>query len=319
MEAANDLNLHGLKQPLTRRQMITRMGAGFGGMAMHGLLSTERGLSASSSAKPSMTLPHFKPRAKSVIFLYMTGGPSQIDTFDPKPKLKKLDGVHPSYKSNERKFKGLGFKPSPFKFARYGESGLDVSELFPHVATCADDLCVIRSMKTDIPNHEPGNFMMNLGANLPNRPSMGSWISYGLGSPNQNLPGFVVLAPAMPTCGKGLWNNSFLPGTHQGVQLDTSNMQLDHMIQNIRNSSLTNREQRKQIDLVQQLNLLHLKKRQQDAALESRIQAMELAYKMQFEAADAFDISKESKSIHEMYGGSEFAHACLLARRIWRI
>ena len=288
----------------TRREMLKRAGAGFGML----------GLAGSLQAAGSLPRLHVPAKAKRVIFLFMNGGPSHVDTFDPKPALKKYEGQVPSG-TLYRTAKG-GYVPSPFEFKPQGKSGVTMSELFPHLSRCADDLCVVRSMYTDIPNHEPGLLIMNSGHLQPTRPSMGSWISYGLGSLNQNLPSFVVLAPRRPVVGPQLWSSSFLPGAHQGMAVDTSDMRVDKLVANLNNPSLNRAGQQQQLDLVNELNNLHLEKRSQDAGLEAQIRAMETAFNMQREAAAAFDINKEPANVRASYGDTIFGQSCLLACRL---
>jgi hypothetical protein len=290
---------------ISRREMLARSG---GGMATVGLAS------ALGQASPATPL-HFPAKAKRVIFLFMNGGPSHVDTFDPKPALKKLDGKHPNGEL-ERASKGSGYMPSPFKFAPHGSSGVVMSELFPNLAHHADDLCVLRSMYTDVPNHEPGLLIMHSGHQQPVRPSLGSWVSYGLGSENENLPAFVSLCPGRPVVGPQLWSNGFLPGEHQGVAVDTNNSDVDQIIANVRHPRWSLPEQRTQLDLLQHMNRLHQQRRAGDATLEVQIRAMEQAFRMQTEATEAFDISRESKATRELYGDSVFARSCLLARRL---
>ena len=216
------------------RAVLMRIGGGFGALALSsvfadaGLLANELTSSAASSLTPAGAInplavkpPHFPARAKQLIFLFMNGGPSHIDTFDPKPGLEKLNGQPlPESLAANRKRKAKGnLMQSPFKFAQHGQSGIEVSELFPELARYVDELCIIRSMYTDNPNHEPGLLMMNSGNMQPIRPSMGSWLTYALGSENQNLPGFVVLCPGKPVVGPQLWSNSFLPGIYQGTHI----------------------------------------------------------------------------------------------------
>jgi hypothetical protein len=289
---------------LTRRQMLARCGAGFGML----------GLAGSLQAAGNLPGLHAAAKAKRVIFLFMNGGPSHVDTFDPKPALKKYEGQKPSGKL-ERTAKA-GYMPSPFEFKPHGQSGVVMSELFPNLAHCADDLCVIRSMHTDIPNHEPGLLIMNSGHLQPTRPSMGSWISYGLGSLNENLPSFVVLAPRKPVVGPQLWSNSFLPGAHQGMSVDTNDLRVEKLVANLNHPTLDRAGQQKQLDLLNELNRLHLAKRPDDAALEAQIKAMETAFHMQREAAEAFDVNKEPKKLRDMYGSTNFGQSCLLARRL---
>ncbi len=191
-----------------------------------------------------------------------------------------------------------------------------MSELFPNMSRCADDLCVIRSMHTNVPNHEPGLLMMHCGNLQPVRPCLGSWVSYGLGNENQNLPGFVVLCPGRPVVGPQLWSNSFLPGQDQGVAVDTNNLDVEKMVANVRHPSLSREQQRQQLDLLQKLNNMHREQRQRDAALEEQIRAMEMAYQMQHEATEAFDLNHESQRTRDEYGKTPFGQSCLLARRL---
>jgi hypothetical protein len=191
-----------------------------------------------------------------------------------------------------------------------------MSELLPNLGRVADDLCVLRSMHTNVPNHEPGLLMMNSGNIQPIRPCLGSWASYGLGTGNQNLPSFVSLCPGLPVVGPQLWSNSFLPGEYQATAIDTSDMTIEKLIANIKHPSLSRFEQRKQLDLLQRLNQIHMAKRQNDPALETQIKAMELAFEMQREASEVFDISREPDYIHKAYGNTIFSKGCLLARRL---
>jgi hypothetical protein len=300
---------------VSRREMLRRTALSFGTIGLAGTMQAAGLLNQAVAATSSPQLrTHFAPRAKRVIYLFMNGGPSHVDTFDPKPALKDHEGKLPEG-SAMRKKKG-GFVPSPFTFAPQGQSGVVMSELFPNLARCADDLCVIRSMHTDVPNHEPGLLLMHSGNQQPIRPSMGSWVSYGLGTENENLPAFVVLAPRKPVIGPFLWSNSFLPGAHQGMSVDTNDMQVDKLVTNLRHPTLDRAAQRQQLDLLGELNKLHLDQRPRDAALETQIQALETAYHMQSEAAEAFDISREPESLREAYGRTNFGQQCLLARRL---
>jgi hypothetical protein len=299
---------------LTRRQLLRRAGAGFGMLGLAGALNAG-GLLGAAQAATGAARGHFRARAKRVIFLFMNGGPSHLDTFDPKPALKTYEGEKPPGKP-ERSTKVGGYLPSPFAFRPHGHSGVVMSELFPHLSRCADDLCVIRSMHTDQPNHEPGLLLMNSGNPQPIRPSLGSWVSYGLGCENANLPAFVVLAPRRPVVGPQLWSSSFLPGAHQGVAVNTSDMRVEQLLANLKHPSLDRDRQREQLDLLEALNRLHQEQRKEDAALEAQIRAMETAFHMQREAAEAFDISKEPTSLCEAYGDTLFGQACVLARRL---
>ena len=307
----------------TRRAMLSRLGAGFGAVGLAGMLADEFGAGRASAAGTNggnplaPKMPHFAAKAQRVIFLFMNGGPSQVDTFDPKPALEKYAGQEPPAElvNTMRRSKGK-LMPSPFKFEKRGESGLEVSELFPKLAERIDDVCVIRSMHTNLPNHEPSFLMMNSGETQPTRPSMGSWLTYGLGSENQNLPGYVVLCPGAPTVGPQLWSNSFLPGIYQGVHINNDNLDPRSVIRDINNQFVTAGDQRRQLDLLRKLNQKHLAERSADQQLEGRIQALEMAFRMQFEAQDAFDISKETESTRALYGEGEFARGCLAARRL---
>jgi hypothetical protein len=287
---------------MSRRDLLRSAGAGFGMLGLAGILNAANGR------------PHFPARAKRVIYLFMNGGPSHVDTFDPKPALKMHEGEKPGDQFG-RKAK-LGYMPSPFTFRPQGRTGVVMSELFPHLARCADDLCLIRSMHTDIPNHEPALLLMHSGNQQPIRPSMGSWVSYGLGCENQNLPAFVVLAPGRPVVGPQLWSSSILPGAHQGMAVNTTDMHIERLVANLNHPSLDHARQRKQLDLLENLNRLHLERRQEDAALEAQIQALETAFHMQREAAEAFDISKEPEALRAAYGDTLFGQSCLLARRL---
>ena len=288
---------------LTRRDALQRLSAGFGAIGLAGMLG--------AAPKQQIT-----PKAKRVIFLFMNGAPSHIDTFDPKPALKKYEGQQPSGKLYKAS-KTSGFMSSPLRFEKRGQSGIEVSESLPALGSIIDDCCVIRSMHTNVPNHEPALLMMNTGNIQPIRPSLGSWVLYGLGSENENLPGFVVLRPTPNiVVGPALWSNSFLPAEYQATGVITSDMSVDKLVANVRNSVLAPAQQRRQIDLIQKLNHLHAAKRENDHSLEGQIKAMETAYRMQSAATDAFDINRESPKMRELYGDTPFGRSCLLARRL---
>jgi hypothetical protein len=291
--------------------MLSRLATGFGMVGLAGLLAPAAAWGGQAAAQP-----HLRPRARRAIFLFMNGGPSHVDTFDPKPALRRVEGQQPGgdlYK----KSKGTGFMPSPLAFNRCGQSGLEVSETLPHLSDVIDECCIIRSMRTDVPNHEPALLQMHTGNVQPIRPSLGSWLLYGLGTENQNLPGYVVLRPTPKiVVGPALWSNSFLPAEHQAASVITSDMQVDKLIANIRNPHLPESEQREQLALLTRLNRAHLAQRPGDAALEGEIQAMETAFHMQREAMVAFDIQREPEHIRQAYGDSPFARSCLLARRL---
>jgi len=290
---------------IDRRKMLQRAGGGFGILPLAGMFQQQ------CKAEGSSQGPHFPAKAKRVIFLFMNGAPSHVDTFDPKPKLTEYEGQLPE----GMKTRGNGYMPSPFRFAPHGESGVIMSELFPQLATCADDLCVIRSMHTDTPNHEPGLLLMHSGSQQPTRPCLGSWASYGLGTENENLPAFVALCPGMPVVGPQLWSAAFLPGNHQAMSVNTSDMKLDSLVAHLKHPSLSRSEQREQLDLIQHLNRLQLQSSSDDE-LNAHIRSMELAYQMQSEASEAFDVSNEPQSVHDRYGNSTFAQSCLLGRRL---
>jgi hypothetical protein len=303
---------------VTRRQLLHRCGLGFGVLGLAGLLGPElsaenaRDGAGTSSLRPRKS--HVPARAKRVIHLFMNGGPSHIDTYDPKPALHKhaykpLPGLPGE--------SGMGVAyPSPFSFQKHGKNGIELSELFPHVAECIDDICVIRSMHGDEINHEPGIMLMNCGERLLSRPSLGSWITYGLGTENQNLPAYLVLCPnGMPSGETSNWQASFLPGLYQGTRIDTQHTRVEKLIENLKSHYTSRPEQRCQLDLLRQLNDLHRQESPDDPRLEARIQSFELAYRMQLEATDAFDIDREPASIRKLYGEGIQARQLLIARR----
>lgn len=315
----------------SRRELLTRVGTGLGSLGLAALLADQGLLGGEAAATPNdpgqsptagrsplaVKPPHFAPRAKRVIHLFMNGGPSQVDTFDPKPELTKYDGQKPPNTELKTERKTGALMKSPFKFNRHGQSGIEISEIFPHIAESADDLCVIRSMHTNIPNHEPSLLMMNSGETQPTRPSLGSWLLYGLGTENQNLPGFVVLCPGKPVVGPQLWSNSFLPGIFQGTHINNAKLDPKEVIRHINNRWVDRDAQREQLDLMRQMNELHLQQRGgRDGNLESRIESMEMAFRMQFEAQEVFDLNQETEATRTAYGPGEFANACLTARRL---
>src|SRR5215468_7201341 len=303
---------------LSRRDLLRRCGLGFGALGLANLMSQAGLLAAEPVVNPlAPKQPHFPAKAKRVIHIFANGGPSHVDTFDPKPSLDKYAGKALPMENlpTERKT-GAAF-PSPFKFKQYGQSGIEVSDIFPHVAESIDDITVIRSMQADIPNHEPSLLLMNCGEARLIRPSMGSWVTYGLGSENQNLPGFIAMCPGgYPIQETQNWQSGFLPGVFQGTYIDTQHTKIEKLIEHITNNSVSPPEQRAQLDLLFKLNELHSQKRQQDAQLEARIQSFELAYRMQMDAADAFDVSKEPKNVLDLYGPGTQARQILIARRL---
>lgn len=277
--------------------------------------SANAGLTEGSPLAPRAS--HFPGKAKHLIHLFANGGPAHMDTFDPKPELTRLHGKPlPMENLKTERRTGAAFG-SPFHFSKHGQSGLEISDLFPNVATCADDLVVIRSMHANIPTHEPSFFLMNCGEARMPRPSLGSWITYGLGTENQNLPGFVTLCPGgYPTGGAPNWQSAFLPGVLQGTYIDSKHKEVEKLIENIRNRSWTPAQQRAQLDLLRTLNLQHQSERPGDAQLDSRIQSFELAYRMQMDATDAFDIQREPQHIRDLYGDTTYGRQCLMARRL---
>ena len=309
------------RNEISRRQILASMGGGFGLLGLAGVMSdgglVSNALAASDAVSPlAPKAPHFAPRAKHVIFLFMNGGPSHVDTFDPKPALEQYAGQKPEELAKDYQRTVGKLFPSPFKFRKYGENGVDVSELFPNVAGVIDDICVIKSMHTNIPNHEPGLLIMNSGNSQPTRPSLGSWLSYGLGTENQNLPGYVVLCPGKPVVGPQLWGNSFLPGIYQGCHINNSNLNPQSVIQHAHNSYLPPAVQRRQLDLLQSLNREHFETRAADNQLDARIESLEMAFRLQFAAQEVFDLNRETQPTRELYGSGQFADGCLVARRL---
>ena len=293
---------------------------GFGALSLGSLLGSELQGAEPGPSSPFSTLaerpPHFPAKAKRIIHIFANGGPSQVDTFDPKPLLNEWHGRKLPLDLKTERITGAAMG-SPFEFKKYGQSGIEVSELFPHVGECIDDIAVIRSMYTDLPNHEPSLLMMNCGDSRLVRPSMGSWLTYGLGTENQNLPGFVSMCPGgFPVSDAQNWQNAFLPGIFQGTYVDTQHEKIDKLVENVRNHYSGLRSQRAQLDLVRKLNDYHAEARQNDERFEARVQSFELAYRMQLEATDAFDIRKEPASIRRMYGEGLHARQLLIARRL---
>ena len=304
----------------TRREFLSRCGMGMGAVSLASLCSGffDSSAQASENISPlTPKFPQFPSKAKRVIHIFANGGPSHVDTFDPKPSLDKWAGkLLPMENLKTERKTGAAFA-SPFKFKKYGQSGIEVSELFPHVAENIDDIAVIRSMYADVPNHEPSLLLMNCGEARLVRPSLGSWINYGLGSENQNLPGFIAMCPGgYPIQESQNWQSGFLPGAYQGTYIDTQHTQIEKLIENIKNNYTSLPEQRSQLDLLQQLNQRHAQARQNEAQLEARIQSFELAYRMQMDATDAFDVSLEPEPIRKMYGPGTHGRQTLIARRL---
>jgi hypothetical protein len=306
----------------SRRELLCRCGMGFGALALADLMGQAGLLSSSAMAAQGVNplLPKTSPlpaTAKRVIHLFFNGGASHVDTFDPKPALAKYAGKElPTPNLPTERKTGAAF-PSPFKFQKYGQSGIEVSEIFPHVGSCADDICFIRSMHADVPNHEPSLLLMNCGEARLIRPSMGSWLTYGLGTENQNLPAFIAMCPGgYPIQESQNWQAGFLPGIFQGTYINSQHEDIEKLVEHVRNNYSSPGEQRRQIDLVQSLNHLHERQRGDDPQLEARVQSFELAYRMQSEVAEAFDTSREPAHIREMYGPGVQARQILVARRL---
>jgi hypothetical protein len=309
---------------LTRRQMLRHMGTGLGFLGLAGILDDAGLLNAAEleTRNPkfgtplSVRPPQFAARAKRIIHIYLNGGPSQVDTFDPKPALVRYAGkpLPTGNLTTERPTGGL--LPSPFKFQQYGGSGIEISDIFPKLARHADDLCVIRSMHANTPSHEQSMRLMNCGDERLSRPSYGAWITYGLGTANENLPGFIALCPGLPVADVSNWRSAFLPGIYQGTHIDTRKQKPDELIENIRNRRLPAVAQRRQLDLLAELNADHQRVRGDDPQLEARIQSFELAYRMQLAATDAFDLSQEPAHVRAAYGETVQSRQLLIARRL---
>jgi hypothetical protein len=306
-------------RPMSRRHMLRVMSGGFGSVALAALLGDQipavGALAPDEAGNPlAGKVPHFKPRAKRVIYLFMPGGPSQVDTFDPKPRLTRDNGkpAPKLYLGQQR-----NLLASPWRFQKYGQSGIEVSELFPRVASRVDDLCIIRSMVSDDPNHPGGCLLMNTGERVFSRPSMGAWITYGLGTENQNLPGFIAIGPGPLIEGSRQYGSSFLPAAYQGTFVSDIN----HPIRDLKNSKVQIGDERKELNLLKQLNEMYGNSYKDDSRLDARIQSFELAYRMQVQAPEAFDLGKESEETKRLYGidqehTAEFGKQCLLARRL---
>lgn len=297
-------------------------GAGFGTVALAAMLADE-GRACDKLQPDTVNVaqypltsgrPHFPARAKRVIFLFMPGGPSQVDTFDPKPRLTKENG-QPSPKLYLGQQRNL--LASPWKFQKYGQSGLEVSDLFPQTATCIDDICVIRSMVTDDPNHPGGCLLMNTGERVFSRPSVGAWVTYGLGTENQNLPGFIAIGPGPIIEGARQYGSSFLPAAYQGTLVTN----LTEPLRNLASTQVSRARQRQELDALSRLNSLHRSQRHNDDALGARMESFELAFRMQTEAPEAFQLQGETAATNQQYGidrteTEQFGRQCLLARRL---
>ncbi len=295
--------------PVSRRDFFQRAGNGFGSLVLAGLLSESCAASGPARAVAG--------RAKQVIHVFLNGGMSQVDTFDPKPELTKRAGQMLPYDNLQTERKTGVALPSPFKFSQHGQCGTPVSDLFPHLAQCVDDMVVVRSMFAELPNHEMSLMLMNCGDGRLVRPSFGSWLTYGMGTENKNLPGFVALCPGgHPVSGAENWRSAFLPGVYQGTHIDTAIEDTKNWIEHIRNSRLSAQQQQLQVELLQKLNRRHLADRPQEVALEARIESFELAFRMQSEALEAFDTSCEPQYMLDLYGDGVQNRQLLIARRL---
>jgi len=303
---------------LSKRQLLQHSASGFGLLALHDLLQAEPITANPLAAKK----PHFPARAKRVIFLFMKGGPSHVDTFDPKPLLDRDHGKPLPFALPRVTFaKTTTLLKSPWKFKRYGESGLPVSDLFPHVAKCMDDLCIIRSLHGTNPAHGGALLKMHTGSDTQVRPSLGSWISYGLGTENTNLPSFVTICPTLAHGGVNNWGSAFLPAWCQGTPLGNASLPATQaVVENIANSRISPALQRLQLELSANLNRDHLAESSAAEMLEARINSFELAYRMQTAMPELQGLRGESEATRKLYGldnpvTTNFGRQCLMARR----
>lgn len=307
-----------------RREWLRRTGAGFGSLALASLLCQDGGAADRSSNPLASLAPHYPAKIRSVIFLFMYGGPSHVDLFDPKPTLAKYDGqAIPVFNQDDvfmsGKTKNIAMK-SPYKFAKYGQSGIEISETYPELAKHADKLCIIRSMHCESNNHGPAIFQMNSGSILAGRPSIGSWLTYGLGTEGENLPGYVVMLDyqGAPINGAMNWSNGFMPAAYQGVPFRSGGEPIAYLSPP---TGVTRGRQRARLDLLRQWNESHAAANPADSALAARIASYELAFRMQTHATEAVDLREESAAIQNLYGldnktSQHFGRNCLLARRL---
>ena len=340
--------MHKSRNPHTRREAMRRIGNGFGMAAFAGMIGeslARAGAVSTPDGDVALQTLHHPQRVKRVIFLFMNGGCSSIDSFDPKPALTKYDGQPMPGGGIKTERRTGELMKSPFAFKKYGQCGMDISELWPKLGEVADDICWIRSVYTEIPNHEPACLMMNTGANQAGRPSVGAWLTYGLGTENKSLPGFVVLCPNMPTTvGSPLWSNGFLPAINQGTFIasriqtpaeeeqppapdktaEKANKPVKvekafdpkKLVNNINNPKFELAEQRREMDLLQKLEGIHKQDAGEDAQVEAVLKNMEVAYRMQTEAPEVFDVRKESQATLDLYGEGSTARGCLQAVRL---
>lgn len=311
---------------LSRRELLRQVACGFGSVALTGLLASETD-SAETGRAPDNPLaprqPHFPARAKRVILLFMHGGVSHVDSFDPKPKLAEMNGKPLPFPKPKFEFAKTGnLLQSPWKFHQHGQSGIEVSELFPHVASCIDDICVIRSMNGGKQvSHGPALLALNTGDAIFHRPSLGAWTLYGLGSQSQDLPGFITLSPSLYHGGAQHYGSAFLPAIYQGTRIGDGNTEFQPAALSNLAPGAHPSLQRMQLDLLARKNREHLVQTGHDARLEARIEAFEMAFRMQMQAPRVIDLSGETKETLALYGigegpTDEYGRQCLLARRL---
>ncbi len=313
---------------LSRRRLLQTTGAGFGGLALASMLADQTRAASVQPTGPSRPQtpgsgsPHFAAKAKRVIFLFMKGGPSHMDTFDYKPQLQKDDGKPLPFEKPRVQFAPTSeLLGSPWKFQRYGESGIAVSELFPHVAQCVDDLCIINSLHGTNPAHGGASMKLHTGSDVFVRPSMGAWVNYGLGTENENLPGFITICPTLAHGGTKNWGSAFLPASCAGTPLGNASQPSEEArVKYVQNARLSRASQRVQLDLTQSMNREFLESTGPDSALEARIKSFELAFRMQTEMPEALELAEETQHTHHLYGIDEtktadFGRQCLMARR----
>jgi hypothetical protein len=304
-----------------RRHALFTVANGFGLIGLAHVLAAaeDRGDKPLGSLDPlAPRKPHFEPKAKRLIFLFMSGGPSHVDLFDPKPKLQEFAGKPLPFEQPKLvRTRTVNCLPSPFKFARHGQAGIEISELFPHLARQADKLCVLRGVVADNINHNGACLQMNTGEQAFSRPALGSWLLYGLGTENRSLPGFVVISPSQPAQGAPLWSSSFLPAAYQGTLVSN----LAKPVADLADPGADPAKQRKQLNALRRLNELHRKGREEDSQLAARIASFELAFRMQREAPEAFGLDGETRATKNLYGVGDpatdiFGKQCLMARRL---
>ena len=307
--------------PITRRTMLQRSASGFGYLALQAMLGREQARAAVDNPLAPRQ-PPLPARAKRIVFIFMKGGPSHVDTFDPKPLLQRDDGKPYPFKQPRVQFAETGkLLKSPWSFKQYGQSGLPVSELFPNVAQCVDDLCIVRSLHGTNPAHGGACLKLHTGSDTQVRPSMGSWLLYGLGTENENLPGFITICPTLAHGGVNNWGAAFLPAYCQGTPIGNASIPSDKaLVRHIRNEQVSSAVQRKQLDFLARVNHEHLELSGADMALEGRINSFELAYRMQSAMPEAQDVSGESEATKQLYGMDQpvtvnFGRQCLMARR----